>query len=52
MLNKSFLQYGLIFLKKEPMKDHKKFENVKNKFDAHFSENLKIKNDKEEKIKS
>ena len=29
LLNKSFLQYGLIFLKKEPMKDHKKFEKIK-----------------------
>ena len=38
LLNKSFLHYGLIFLKKEPMKDHEKFKDLKNKFDKYFSD--------------
>tara|TARA_B100000123_G_scaffold241896_1_gene195874 strand:+ start:29 stop:370 length:342 start_codon:yes stop_codon:yes gene_type:complete len=39
LLNKKFSAiWPNISKKKEPMKDHKKFENVKNKFDEHFSE--------------
>ena len=37
LLTKSF-HYGLIFQKKEPMIEHEKFREVKNKFDKHFSE--------------
>jgi ferredoxin len=38
-LIKSFLQYGLISLKKkEPMAEHEKFREIKDKYDKHFSE--------------
>ena len=40
LLNKKFSAiWPNISKKKEPMKDHKKFEKIKNKFDEHFSEN-------------
>ena len=42
--NKSFLHYGLIFQKKEPMAEHEKFREIKNKYEKHFSENLESKN--------
>ena len=38
LLNKSFLQYGLIFRKKDPMENHEKFRDVKDKYEKHFSE--------------
>ena len=39
LLNKKFSAlWPNINKKKEPMKDHEKFKNLKNKFDKHFSE--------------
>ena len=39
LLNKKFSAiWPNISKKKEPMQDHKKFENIKNKFEQHFSE--------------
>ena len=39
LLNKKFSAiWPNISKKKEPMKDHEKFKNIKNKFDKHFSE--------------
>ena len=39
LINKKFSAiWPNISKKKEPMKDHKKFEKIRNKFDEHFSE--------------
>ena len=40
LLNKKFSAiWPNISKKKDPMKDHEKFKNIKNKFKEHFSEN-------------
>ena len=36
--NKKFSAIWLIFQKKDPMSEHEKFKNIKNKIDKHFSE--------------
>ena len=44
LINKKFSEYGLIFQKQEPMKDHEKFRNIKDKYINTFLKNLENKN--------